>query len=140
MYGLVQGARNDIRPGKRPLSSMTPTIVTKDGAPFMVTGSPGGSRIITITFSTLENVIDFGMNAQQAVDAPRIHMQWLPDDVDREPGALAPAVARALSAMGYRFHDVRSWGSAQAIVVDPRTGVRYGGSDSRTPAGAAVGY
>jgi gamma-glutamyltranspeptidase/glutathione hydrolase len=140
MFGLVQGVRNDIQPGKRPLSSMTPAILTKDGRLFMVTGSPGGSRIITIVLSTIQNVVDYGMNVQQAVDAPRLHMQWLPDEVQYEPGAFAPATMDALKVMGYTFKEIPSWGSAQAIVIDPRTHVRYGGTDRRHPAGLAAGY
>ena len=140
MFGLVQGVRNDIEPGKRPLSSMTPTIVTKNGKLFMVTGSPGGSRIITIVFSTLENVLDYGMNVQQAVDAPRLHMQWLPDEIQMEPGALDATTMNALKTMGYTFKEIPSWGSAQAVVVDPKTGMRYGGTDRRHPAGLAAGY
>ena len=140
MYGLVQGVRNDIVPGKRPLSSMTPTIVLKNGKLAMVTGSPGGSRITTTVVETILNVFAFGMNAQQAVNAPRIHMQWLPDEIQYEPGALTQAQISALEANGYAFHEIGSWGSAQAIVVDPRTGLLYGGSDRRMPAGAALGY
>lgn len=140
MFGLVQGVRNDIRPGKRPLSSMTPTIVTKNGKLFLVTGSPGGSRIITIVLSTIENVVDYGMNVQQAVDAPRIHMQWFPDEVQMEPGAFDESSMNALKAMGYTFKEIPSWGSAQAVLVDPKTGVRYGGTDRRHPAGLAAGY
>ncbi len=140
MYGLVQGARNDIEPGKRPLSSMTPTILTKNGRLFMVTGSPGGSRIITIVLATIQNVIDYGMNVQQAVNAPRVHMQWLPDEVEYEAGAFDESSMRALTSMGYTLRDMPSWGSAQAIVIDPKTGMRYGGTDRRHPAGLASGY
>ncbi len=140
MYGLVQGVRNDIRPGKRPLSSMAPTIVTKNGKLFLVTGSPGGSRIITIVLSTIQNVVDYGMNVQQAVNAPRLHMQWLPDVVEMEPGALDAPAMQQLQAMGYTFKEIPSWGSAQAVLVDPRTGIRYGGTDGRHPAGLASGY
>jgi gamma-glutamyltranspeptidase/glutathione hydrolase len=140
MFGLVQGTRNDIRGGKRPLSSMTPTIVTRNGKLFMVTGSPGGGRIITIVLSTLQNVIDFGMNVQDAVNAPRVHMQWLPDVVEYEPGALSPQTMERLTAMGYSFKEVSSWGSAQAIVIDPKTGMRLGGTDRRRPEGLAAGY
>ena len=117
---------------------MAPTILTKNGKLFMVTGSPGGSRIITIALSTIQNVIDYGMNVQQAVDAPRLHMQWLPDEVQYEPGALTAAQMQHLRAMGYRFKEISSWGSAQAIVVDPTTGMRYGGTDRRHPAGLAA--
>jgi gamma-glutamyltranspeptidase/glutathione hydrolase len=140
MYGLVQGERNDIVGGKRPLSSMAPTIVLHDGKVAMVTGSPGGSRIITITLETILNVIDYGMNVQQAVDAPRIHMQWLPDEIQYEPGALTDAQIATLRGDGYTFHLIPSWGSAQAIVIDPKTRIRYGGTDRRRPAGAAIGY
>jgi gamma-glutamyltranspeptidase / glutathione hydrolase len=140
MFGLVQDTRNAIAPGKRPLSSMTPTIVTRGGKLVMVTGSPGGSRITTIALETLLNVLDYRMNVQQAVDAPRIHMQWLPDELQYEPGALDATTMASLETMGYAMHRITYWGSAQAIVVDPRTGVRYGGSDRRRPSGAAIGY
>ena len=139
MYGLVQGVRNDIVPGKRPLSSMSPTIVLRNGKLAMVTGSPGGSRIITIALETFWNVFDYGMNVQQAVDAPRIHMQWLPDEIQYEPGALTAAQITTLQSDGYTFHGIRSWGSAQAIVIDPKTSIRYGGSDRRRTS-AAIGY
>jgi gamma-glutamyltranspeptidase/glutathione hydrolase len=140
MYGLVQGVRNEIRPGKRPLSSMAPTILVKDGKVAMVTGSPGGSRIPTIVLSTILNVVDYGMNVQQAVDAPRLHMQWLPDEIQMEPGALPEGVVAHMKAMGYAFHTIGSWGAAEAIAIDPRTGIRYGGSDRRHPDGLAAGY
>ncbi len=140
LYGLVQGSRNDIRGGKRPLSSMTPTILTRNGRLFMVTGSPGGSRIITIVLTTLQNVIDYGMNVQAAVNAPRIHMQWLPDVVEYEPGAFSAQAMAKLAAMGYSFKEVAGWGSAQAIVVDPKTGMLFGGTDRRYPEGLAAGY
>jgi len=138
-YGLVQGENNDIQPEKRPLSSMTPTIVLRDGKLAMVTGSPGGSRIITIALETILNVFDFGMSAQAAVDAPRIHMQWLPDLVEYEPHALTDARLTALRGDGYRFREIPFWGSAQAIVVRPDGGLE-GGTDRRHPAGAALGY
>jgi gamma-glutamyltranspeptidase / glutathione hydrolase len=140
MYGLVQGSANEIAPGKRPLSSMAPTIVTRNGQLVMVTGSPGGSRIITIVLETLLNVLDFGMNVQQAVDAPRIHMQWLPDRVQYEPNAFATGTMEQLQSDGYTFEEVQSWGSAQAIVRDPATGMLAGGTDRRRPSGAALGY
>ena len=140
LYGLVQGVRNDVQPGKRPLSSMAPTIVLRNGKLAMVTGSPGGSRIITTVLETLLNVFDFGMNVQQAVDAPRIHMQWLPDEIQYEPRALTAATMAVLRANGYSFKEIPLWGSAQAIVIDLKTGRLYGGSDRRHPAGAALGY
>ena len=97
LFGLVQGKTNAIAPGKRPLSSMSPTIVTKDGKTFMVLGSPGGSRIITIAVEIILNVVDHGMNIQEAVNAPRIHHQWLPDQISAEPFALSPDTARILT-------------------------------------------
>ncbi|HZS82234.1 MAG TPA: gamma-glutamyltransferase [Stellaceae bacterium] len=162
MFGLVQGKANAIRPGKRPLSSMAPTIIEKDGRAFMVVGSPGGARIITITLETILNVLDHGMNIAEAVDAPRIHHQWLPDIVDAEPLALSPDTAQRLLEMGYRIEVQRPWGSAAAILVGPpepaaaaapaaggddsvhggapMPGALYGASDPRQPAGAAIGY
>ncbi len=140
MYGLVQGVRNDIEPKKRPLSSMAPTMVLRDGKIAMVTGSPGGSRIITITLETILNAVDFGMNVQQAVDAPRMHMQWLPDEIEYEPGAFAGDTVKALQSNGYTLKEIPMWGSAQAIWIDAKTGILYGGTDRRHPAGAAIGY
>ncbi len=141
IYGLVQGERNDVQPGTRPLSSMTPTMLLKNGKVVMVTGSPGGSRITTIALETMLNVFDFRMNVQQAVDAPRIHMQWLPDEIQYEDNAFTPDVMSQLQSDGYAFKVVRPFfGSAQAIYVDPKTHMLYGGSDRRHPAGAAIGY
>jgi gamma-glutamyltranspeptidase/glutathione hydrolase len=102
-YGLVQGQANAIAPGKRPLSSMSPTIVTKDGKPLMVVGTPGGSRIITAVVHTIINVIDYGMNIQEAVDAPRFHQQWLPGPTTLEPYALSPDTRKVLAGMGHVF-------------------------------------
>ena len=137
LYGLVQGAANAIEPGKAPLSSMSPTIVSKDGEPFMVIGSPGGSRIITITLEAIMNVIDHGMNLQEAIDAPRIHHQWLPDRVFIEPRALSPDTLRILAGEGYRVGvdpALPTWGKAGA-------GPRYTGAiDSRATGGSARGY
>jgi gamma-glutamyltranspeptidase / glutathione hydrolase len=153
LYGLVQGEANAIEPGKSPLSSMSPTIVSREGKPFMVIGSPGGSRIITITLSAIMNVIDHGMDIQQAIDAPRIHHQWLPDSVAMEPYALSPDTLRLLAGMGYRVGidpDWTIWGEAAGILVGGRdlkeieagtgTARYYGAIDSRATAGAAIGY
>ncbi|RIK87537.1 MAG: gamma-glutamyltransferase [Hyphomicrobiales bacterium] len=152
LYGLVQGEANAIEPGKSPLSSMSPTIVSKDGEPFMVIGSPGGSRIITIMLSAIMNVVDHGMDLQEAIDAPRIHHQWLPDRVLMEPYALSPDTLRLLAGMGYRVGtdpDWTIWGEAAGILVGGRNlrqiaagdGARYYGAiDSRATAGAAIGY
>ncbi len=117
MFGLVQGANNAIAPGKTPLSSMAPTIVTKDGRVALIIGSPGGSRIITITLEAIVNMIDHGMDVQAAIDAPRIHEQWLPDVISVEPFALAPETRRLLEARGYMFSDEDVWGIAEGIVT-----------------------
>ena len=152
-FGLVQGKANAIAPGKRPLSSMTPTIVLKGGMPVLVVGTPGGSRIITTVLEVIVNVIDHGMTLQEAVDAPRIHQQWLPDTLAGEPFALSADTAKALSAMGYEVVALEPWGSgnaAEAIGIAPadgqsakalgfpRPGRFYGASDSRAPAGSAA--
>jgi len=139
VYGLVdtRGA-NAIAPGKRPLSSMTPTVVTKDGELFMVTGSPGGPRIISTVLLTLVNVVDYGMDPQQAVSAPRFHHQWQPDVLSVEPDVPADVV----SGLAERGHAVavseRNWSAAEVIVVDPKTGWQLGGSDPRRD-GLALG-
>ncbi|MDW5316041.1 gamma-glutamyltransferase [Rhizobium sp. PL01] len=152
LYGLVQGEANAIAPKKTPLSSMSPTIISKDGKPFMVIGSPGGARIITITLEAIINVIDHGMSIQEAIDAPRIHHQWLPDKVYMEPFALSSDTLKLLTEMG---HDVAIdpswpiWGQAAGILVGGRNlaeieeggGARYNGAmDSRATSGAARGY
>jgi len=139
-FGLVQGEANRIEPGKRPLSSMSPTIVLRGKRLFMVTGSPGGSTIISTTLETFLNVAEFGMNMQQAVNAPRVHQQWYPDEVFVEPGLLSPAVQQRLQKMGYRFKEVPSLGAAEAILVDPKTHLLEGANDRRRPAGLAAGY
>ncbi len=153
LFGLVQGKANAIAPGKRPLSSMTPTIVLKDGKPVLVVGTPGGSRIITTVLEILVNVIDHGMSLQEAIDAPRIHHQWLPDTLAAEPFALSADTIAALVHMGYRVVPLDVWGAGNAAegvgvapadpalarsLGFPRPGVLYGASDSRAPAGAAV--
>ncbi|WP_279156899.1 gamma-glutamyltransferase [Obesumbacterium proteus] len=161
MYGLVQGATNAIAPGKRPLSSMTPTLVTKDGKVFMVVGSPGGSRIITITLQTVLNIIDHGMAPQEAVDAPRIHHQWLPDEVYFEQRGLSADTQKLLQERGYKLVEQTPWGAAELIMVGlpgaagvssessgndsavsgkVREGFIYGANDVRRPSGSAVGY
>jgi gamma-glutamyltranspeptidase/glutathione hydrolase len=141
VFGLLQGEANAIAPGKRPLSSMTPTVILKDGKVFMVTGSPGGPRIITTTLHTILNVIDYGMNVQEAVDAPRVHHQWMPDIVYVEPNALSPDTKRILEKMGHRFVvQEYKWSLADSIVIDPITGAMQGAHDNRIPSGAAIGY
>ena len=115
--GLVQGDANAIAPGKTPLSSMSPTIVTKDGKPVLILGTPGGSRIITTVLQTILNVVDFQMNIQEAVDAPRIHHQWLPDVTNVERYALSPDTRNVLERMGYRFDNSHPANHVAAIIV-----------------------
>ena len=161
LYGLVQGSKNAIAPGKRPLSSMSPSLITKDGKTFMVLGSPGGSRIITITLETALNVIDYGMPPQEAVNAPRIHHQWLPDEVYYEQRGVSADSLNLLQKMGYKMVEQTPWGAAELIMVGlpgaagvtpqssgndsavsgkVREGYLYGANDVRRPAGAAIGY
>jgi gamma-glutamyltranspeptidase/glutathione hydrolase len=139
-FGLVQGHVNEIQPGKIPLSSMVPSIVLKHGKVFMVTGSPGGSTIISSTLESILNVVDFGMNMQQAVDAPRMHMQWYPDAIFVEPGYLTPTTQAALEKMGYSFKPIPFWGADEAILVNSKTHLIEGANDRRSPAGLAAGY
>ncbi len=161
LYGLVQGATNAVAPKKQPLSSMSPTLITKDGKTFMVLGSPGGSRIISITLQTALNVIDHGMGPQEAVDAPRIHHQWLPDEVFYETRGLSADTLKNLKDMGYKMTEQSPWGAAEVILYGlpgaagvasassgndsavsgkVRAGFIYGANDPRRPAGAALGY
>ncbi len=142
LFGLVQGKNNAIAPGKRPLSSMSPSIVTKDGKIFMVIGSPDGSRIITITLEAMLNVIDHKMNIQQAINYPRIHHQWMPDTVYIEKGALTPEVQKQLEAQGHKFTNDVPWGEAEGIVIGTKNGKRmlFGANDGRVEAGAAIGH
>ncbi len=121
MFGLVQGANNAVAPGKTPLSSMSPTIVTRDGKVALIIGSPGGSRIITITLEAILNMVDHGMNVQEAIDAPRIHEQWLPDTVYLEPYALSPDTRKLLEARGYSFSEGGHWGVAEGVVTGAPT-------------------
>jgi gamma-glutamyltranspeptidase/glutathione hydrolase len=156
-FGLVQGEANAIAPGKRPLSSMAPTIVLKDGSVRMVLGSPGGPRIITAIVETILNVIDYGMDAQQAVDAPRLHHQWLPDVLYAEPFALSPDTRDLLQRMDYHIQVQKPSGAVELITSGtmetkrsaspgmdavathgPRPEAYYGANDSRRPAGVAL--
>jgi len=148
MYGLVQGEANAIAPGKRPLSSMSPTIVTKDGKPVMVVGTPGGSRIITAVLHTIINVIDYGMNAQEAVDAPKFHQQWLPETTNVENFALSPDTRKILEGMGHKFSGPQPANHLAVILVGaPTLGGKpvgnnklYGANDPRRNSGLALGY
>lgn len=137
--GLIGTEPNLAAPGKRMLSSMTPTIVSKDGTLFMVTGSPGGRTIINTVLLTILNVIDFGMNVQEAVDAPRFHHQWLPDRIQYERNGLSPDTLALLTSRGHRVQPVGSQGVAEAIVFNAKEGLLEGGCDRRAPDGAAIG-
>ena len=137
--GLIGTEPNLAAPGKRMLSSMTPTILTKDGALFMVTGSPGGRTIINTVLESIVNVVDFGMNAQEAVDAPRFHNQWLPDRVQFEKNGLSPDTLAELQKRGHTMIAVTVQGSAQVIVNNSTDHMLEGGTDRRTADGAAVG-
>ncbi|MFM2119969.1 MAG: hypothetical protein RL722_1437, partial [Pseudomonadota bacterium] len=148
LYGLVQGEANAIAPGKRPLSSMSPTIVSRDGQPLIVLGTPGGSRIITAVLHTLLNLIDYGMDLQEAVDAPRFHQQWLPETTALERYALSPDTRRLLEAMGQRFGPAAPANHVAAILVGapslggkPVPGLKvFGANDPRRRSGLAAGY
>jgi gamma-glutamyltranspeptidase/glutathione hydrolase len=139
-YGLVDTrGSNAIVSGKRPLSSMAPTIVVKDGRPFMVTGCNGGPRIITATLLSILNVVDHGMDVQEAVSAPRFHHQWVPERLLVE-AAISVDVIEALRRRGHQVEvSKRNWSKVQAIVVDPASGRHTGGSDPRGD-GVALGY
>jgi gamma-glutamyltranspeptidase/glutathione hydrolase len=136
--GLIQGPANAIGPGKRPLSSMTPTIVVRDGKTVMVLGSPGSSRIITTVANVLIGVVDYGMNIQEAVNAPRFHNQWLPDLLYVERW-FSPDTMQALQKMGYKVDASGYWSEAECIAIDSKTGERLGASDGRG-GGKAMGY
>jgi gamma-glutamyltranspeptidase/glutathione hydrolase len=138
-FGLLGNKANSIQPGKRMLSSMTPTIVLKNGKPFLILGSPGGSTIITSVLQVILNVIDFGMNIQEAVDAPRIHHQWYPDVVYYEKRGLPLDVIENLGKRGHKLVERRGFqGEVQAILID-ENGVKYGAADPRGY-GFAMGY
>jgi gamma-glutamyltranspeptidase/glutathione hydrolase len=146
--GVVRSEANAIAPGKIPLSSMSPTIITKDGKPVLILGTPGGKRIITTVLQTILNAVDFQMNIQEAVDAPRIHHQWLPDVTNVEPYGLSPDTRRILEAMGYRFGDSLPANHVAAIMVGAPSlegkvigrNRFYGANDPRRGTGLAQGY
>lgn len=145
--GLIQGAANEIGPGKRPLSSMTPTIAVHNGKAVLVLGSPGSSKIITTVANVLMGVVDYGMNIQEAVNAPRFHNQWMPDKLNVEQW-FSPDTLATLEKMGYKIeiglHDSDEvepyWSDAECIVIDEKTGERLGATDARNSRGKAMGY
>jgi gamma-glutamyltranspeptidase/glutathione hydrolase len=148
LYGLVQGANNKIEPGKRPLSSMAPTIVLREGKPWMILGTPGGSRIITAVTLSMLNVIDYGMDLQEALDAPRIHQQWLPEETFVETRALSPDTRAILEGMGHKLTVPQPENHVAAILIGaPALGAKpvgankfYGAIDPRRNTGLALGY
>jgi gamma-glutamyltranspeptidase / glutathione hydrolase len=148
LYGLVQGEANAIAPGKRPLSSMSPTIVTKDGKPVIVVGTPGGSRIITAVLQTMINAIDYDMDAQEAADMPRFHQQWLPDLTNLENYALSPDTRKILEGKGHKFGPPQPANHLAVIIIGAPsltgkpvgTNRFYGANDPRHNSGLAAGY
>ena len=146
-YGLIQGPANAIGPGHRPLSAMSPTIVLKDGKLFLVLGSPGGPRIISTVANILMGVIDYGMDIQEAVNAPRFHHQWLPDEATVEQ-AFPTDTVHLLEKMGHKVQVglqesgtwYPDWSDGECIEVDPLSGERLGATDERNVSGKAIGY
>ena len=138
LFGLVQGERNSIEGGKRPLSSMSPTIVLKDGKPWLATGTPGGGRIITTVAQTLLNAIVFDMNVATAGMSARIHHQWLPDKILAEQG-ISPDTVRLLEALGHKVElSTRTIGRTQSIMIEGDW--LYGATDTRRPEGWVAGF
>ena len=138
-YGLVQGEANAVGANKRPLSSMTPTIVLKDHQLFLILGSPGGGRIISTIANILMGVVDYGMSIQEAVNAPRFHHQWLPDEIRMERTGFSKDTIRVLEQRGHKIVFSDAWSDGECIMVDPKSGERLGASDARNE-GKAVGY
>jgi len=150
LFGLIQGEANAVVAQKRPLSSMTPTIVLKNGKLWFALGSPGGPTIINTVTQVIINIIDHRMNLQQAIDYPRIHHQWMPDEIRYEPFGLSPDVIKKLKDMGHKFRETkfimgyrygypRYMGDVEAIMIEDETGVRLGASDLRL-GGFSIGY
>ncbi len=137
--GLIGTEPNLAAPGKRMLSSMTPTVVVRAGRPYRVTGSPGGRTIPSTVLLTVLNVLDFGMNPQEAVEAPRFNHEWLPDVIRYERYGLSADTLDALRARGHKVQEIEQQGVAEAILVGPDGGLIEGGCDRRAPDGAAIG-
>jgi gamma-glutamyltranspeptidase/glutathione hydrolase len=138
--GRIGTEPNRAAGGKRMLSNMTPTILTRDGAPLLVIGTPGGRTIINTVLQIVVSVVDFGMNVQQAIDTPRIHHQWLPDELRHESQGVSPDTLELLAARGHRLKPTASQGSANGIVYDRQADLLEGGADRRSPDSAAIGY
>ena len=137
--GLIGTEPNLTAPGKRMLSSMTPTIIAKDGQLFMVTGTPGGRTIINTVLQTILNVTDFGMNIQEPIDAPRFHHQWLPDRINYERYGFSPDTMRLLESRGHTLREVIDQGAAEAILFNVEENLLEAGLDGRRPDGGAIG-
>jgi gamma-glutamyltranspeptidase/glutathione hydrolase len=141
LYGLIQGERNAVAPRKRPLSAMTPTFVLRqDGDLWFTVGSPGGPTIINTVLNVITNVVDYGMNMQEAIDAPRIHHQWLQDELVFEPYGLSGDTQNALLRRGHKLAKPRTLGDCEGIMIEEKTGMRLGSVDPRRSDGLAVGY
>jgi gamma-glutamyltranspeptidase/glutathione hydrolase len=138
--GTIGTEPNQIRPEQRMLSSMTPTIIAKDGVPLFATGTPGGKTIINTTLQTILNVIDHGMNIARAIDAPRIHHQWLPDSTRIESGSFSADTLKLYEQRGHTIRETRGIGSAMGVYRDPETGILSGAADPRDEDGGAVAY
>ncbi|HEY6972495.1 MAG TPA: gamma-glutamyltransferase [Candidatus Angelobacter sp.] len=138
-YGLIQGEANSIGPGKRPLSAMAPTIVLQNGKLLLVLGSPGGPRIISTVANILMGVVDYGLDIQAAVNAPRFHHQWEPDEIDVERVGFSPDTLKLLEARGHKIHVQGYWSDGECIAIDPKTGDVLGAPDGRN-GGKAVGF
>jgi gamma-glutamyltranspeptidase/glutathione hydrolase len=139
MFGLIGSEANSIQPNKRMLSSMTPTIILKDGSPFMILGSPGGGKIITTVFQTILNVIDFRMALDKTIDKPRFHHQWLPEFIQYEKGVFSDTVRSILISKGHDLRESGDFGRVDAILIDWKKHIYYGHSDRRGY-GKAIGY
>jgi gamma-glutamyltranspeptidase / glutathione hydrolase len=140
LFGLIQGERNKVEPMKRPLSSMTPTIVMrKDGTPWFALGARGGPRIISAVLQSVINVIDHDMNIQQAIDAPRVHQQWFPDEILYEPYGMSPDTLNVLLGYGHKFAERPGYIASATGIMIGVDGVRFGAIDSRSD-GEAIGY
>jgi gamma-glutamyltranspeptidase / glutathione hydrolase len=141
MWGLVQSDANAIAPRKRPVSSMTPTIILKDEKPYFAIGSPGGGTIPNTVMQVIVNIIDYKMNLQQAIESPRFHHQWMPDEIQYEPMSLNADTRKAMEAMGHKFsEDPYFLGDVQGIMIEPETGMLLGGCDPRRGGLTAIGY
>ena len=139
MFGLIGGEANSIQPGKRMLSSMTPTIVSKDGKLFSVIGTPGGSTIITVNFQTIVDLIDYNMTMQEAVLSPKMHSQWLPDEIFLEKNKFTPDIISDLQKMGHVVKEVDALGKLDCIKVLP-DGSLQGGTDKNKGDGTIEGF